>query len=427
MKKIKAAIIGIITIVLSTLMCDGGASISYASAKMPKLPRYERREDGVWYLKSTKGKNSKKKDDKKELQAREGQSETYGKKTAVCMFTGDLMCLKGQQYDAGKKGRYDFFPSFKYVAPIFKSSDLVCANLETLISESNPLTRFQVEENGQPQCNGPKAYLSALKKAGFDMFATANNHTCDWGLEGIIETKKNLDDAGFANVGTHYDTDGSATGERFSIFDVNGIRIAVLSYTHLINQRSKLTLTELNKTVHQFSQETVKKDISDAKENGADFVVVYLHYGSENVEEINGTQLRDSKYVAEAGADLIIGSHPHCLQPCEYIKTSDKRKVLCMYSIGNFVSSMARDINNDTVILRVEISKKVGKKKVTLKMSDVSYIPCKVMPKDGSQFVVMPIDINLNGGLSGTSLKEAGERIANLMNGVIPEYKQQNN
>jgi len=401
------AVLGIIFLVVPMFLC-AQEPIGAAAAS---LPRYKREEDGVWRL-----KKSKKKTDK---------SDSSDKSVAVCMFMGDLMCLRGQQYDAGKTGTYNFNPSFKLVRPILKTSGLAVANLETLISKSNPLTRNQPEENEQPQCNGPKEYLTALKKAGFDMLVTANNHTCDWGPQGITETKTQIDNVGFANVGTHYGSSDNSSDERYSIFDVNGIKIAVLSYTRLMNQRSKMTAAQMDKMVHLYDKETVARDISDAKENGADFVVVYLHFGSENIEKANAVQVRDSAFVAEAGADLIIGSHPHCLQPCRYIKTTDKRKVLCMYSLGNFVSSMARDINNDTMILRVEISKKVGKKKVTVKMTDAAYIPCKVMPKDGSQFVVIPTNKKLNGGLSYKSLQEASKRIEAIVDGVIPEYDEE--
>jgi len=374
--------------------------------KTSKLPRYEKGKDGIWHLKKEK-KNT----------------EQTSKTTAVCMFTGDLMCLKGQQYDSQTKDGYNFYPSYKYVAPIFKSADFVCGNLETLLSESNPITKNKVTENGQPQCNGPVDYLNALKKAGFDMLVTANNHTCDWGPKGIKETKTHLDEYGFANVGTHYNKkNAKKAGERFSIFDVNGIKVAVLSYSHIMNQRGKMSSSEMKTMVHLFDRNTVKKDIKDAKKSGAEFVAVYLHFGIENTESLNSAQLEDTKFVAEAGADLILGSHPHCLQKCTYIKTSDKRKVLCMYSMGNFCSSMARVINNDTLILRVEITKTTGKNKVKVQMSDASYIPCRVMPKDGRSFVVMPTLKELNGGYSSGTLTDAAKRIGKIMNGVIPEY-----
>ncbi len=343
---------------------------------------------------------------------------------AVCMFLGDLMCLKGQQYAAEVKGGYDFWPSYSYVAKQFATADLVCGNLETLLSESNPVTKVQVNAaNGQPQCNGPLVYLDALRRAGIDMVVTANNHTCDWGAVGIKETKTHLDEYGFANVGTHYnEKDENKAGERFSIFEVNGIKVAVLSYTHLINQRGYLSSSEMSTMVHCFDRKVAKQDIEDAKAKGAEFVVVYCHWGIENTETLNSAQTEDSKFLAEAGADLIIGSHPHCLQSCKYIKTESGKKVLCMFSMGNFVSSMARDINNDTIILRVELKKSFSKNKETVKMTDASFIPCRVCTKDGHSMVVVPTNKKLNGGYTSDVLSGADKRIKKIMNGVIDEY-----
>lgn len=350
-------------------------------------------------------------------------TETQKKvKTAECMFTGDLMCLKGQQFAAGVKSSYDFWPSYKYVAKVFEKADFVCGNLETLLSESNPITKNQVNaKNGQPQCNGPRIYLDAIREAGFDMLVTANNHTCDWGAVGITETKKHLEEYGFANTGTHYyDTPDDGPEDRFVIFDVNGINIAILSYTHIINQRGYLNADQMEKMVHTFDRDKAKEDIKAAKDKGADFVVVYCHWGIENTETLNSAQLNDSKFLAESGADLIIGSHPHCLQKCEYLDTKDGRKVLCMYSMGNFCSSMVRDINNDTIILKVTIEKRAEQTGSTTSMTDASYIPCHVMSKDNHSFVVVPVSEKLNGGYTSTVLDSAKKRIDKIMNGVIP-------
>lgn len=331
---------------------------------------------------------------------------------AVLMFTGDFMCLKGQQYSAEVKGGYDFTPSFQLVKPLFDSADFVCGNLETLISESNPLTKNQVTVNGQPQCNGPLVYLDALKYAGVDAVVMANNHCCDWGTTGINETKRHVEDYKFASVGTnYYDSHG-----KFVFIDVNDIRIALLSYSHLINQRGKLTSDQMSKMVNCYSSEGVKKDIAAARKKGADFIVVYMHWGVENTEYLNSAQLNDSVTVANAGADLIIGSHPHCLQKCEYIKTDDGRKVLCMYSMGNFVSSMAREINNDTIILRLEIKKNA--KTSSVKYKDVSIIPCYVTSKNGKNNVIVPDVASLNGNLDWASLKSSYSRITRIFNNL---------
>ena len=340
--------------------------------------------------------------------------------TATCMFTGDLMCLKGQQFAAGVKSSYDFWPMYKYVAPIFNTADFVCGNLESLLSESNPITKNQVNAaNGQPQCNGPKIYLNALRKAGFDMLVTANNHTCDWGATGITETKTHLEEFGFANTGTHFFEDPAGKGEdRFVIFNVNGIKLAILSYTHIINQRGYLNATQMDRMVHLFDREKVKADIDSAREKGADFVAVYCHWGIENTETLNSYQLNDSKFLVESGVDLIIGSHPHCLQRCEYIESESGKKVLCMYSMGNFCSSMVRDINNDTIILKVTLEKSISENETT--MTSASYIPCHAMTKDGHSFVVVPTSSNLNGGYKSSVLDSAKARIDKIMNNVIP-------
>lgn len=341
------------------------------------------------------------------------------------MFTGDSMCLAGQQYSAEIKGGYDFYQSYKYVAGLFDKADLVCGNLETLISESNPITRVQKTINGQPQCNGPAEYLDAIKKAGYDVVVTANNHCCDWGPVGIEETKKHLDEYGIDNVGTNY----RDTQVKYIIREVNGIKVAILSYTHLVNQRGKMTKTELSAMVNCYDAKTVKKDIMEARLAGADFVVVYCHWGSENTEEPAQYQKDDAFAVANAGADLIIGSHPHCLQRAEYIRTKDGREVLCMYSMGNFVSSMSRDINNDTIILCVDIEMKTyyqypgGPKAISVvNTKKAGYIPCRVTAVKGYNNVIYPVSPEINGGNTSYSLKEARSRIKKVIKS-LKEYR----
>lgn len=347
------------------------------------------------------------------------------KTKAVLMFTGDSMCLAGQQYSAEIKGGYDFYPSYKYVAKLFKKADFVCGNLETLISESNPITKSQKTINGQPQCNGPIQYLDAIQKAGYNAVVTANNHCCDWGPVGIEETKKHLDEYNILNVGTNY----RDKQVKYILTDVNGINVAVLSYTHLVNQRGKMTKNELTTMVNCYDEKTVKADIKAAKKAGAEYVVVYCHWGSENTEELAWYQKNDAKAVANAGADLIIGSHPHCLQRAEYITTDDKREVLCMYSMGNFVSSMSRDINNDTIILAIDLEKTTyyqypgGPKAISvISTKKAGYIPCRVTTIKGNNNVIFPVSAEINGGNNSASLKEAGNRIKKVIKN-LSEYR----
>ena len=297
--------------------------------------------------------------------------------------------------------------------------------LETLLSPSNPLTKDRkTDEYNTPLCNGPVALLRALRKAGFDMLVTANNHCCDYGVEGIIETKEKLDRYHFANTGTSYPSDRPDPQNDYCIFEVKGINIAVLSYTHLINRRADLSSNELETMVNRYDLERVTRDIANAKAAGAEFVIVYCHWGIENSEEPAEYQIRDSERIAEAGADLIIGSHPHCIQPGRYITTSDSRRVFCIYSMGNFCSSMERDINNDTLILRLALTRDPDGTVI----SECSYIPCRVMSYRSHEFVVVPTDPELNGGLSDDRLKAADERITaiieNTEDGELPIYRK---
>ena len=386
---------------------------SKISAK-PVLPDYSKDSDGIW--------KKLQPDEEKTLFQRimkAGQKKVYHFAdcehtdcSANIMFTGDLMCLAGQQFSAETRNGFDFDASYSLVAPFFNSADLVCGNLETLISPSNPLTKVMKNIGGSPQCNGPEAYLKTLRKAGFDYFATANNHCCDWGTEGIAETTRLLDKYGFAHTGT-----SPKIKDNYVIFEVNGIRIAILSYTHIINQRGKLTPEQLNSMVSLYSEDRVSSDIKAARSKGADFIAVYCHWGIENTEVLTEYQKKDSLFIANSGADLIIGSHPHCLQGKEILITDDNRKVPCMYSMGNFVSSMVRDINNDTIILDLRISKNLFDNKLVIE--NIDYIPCHVMPYNGASFCVVPTSSSFNGGITSASLEAAEKRIRKIIGEFI--------
>lgn len=351
------------------------------------------------------------------LKAGESVSDAPEKEcTATVMFVGDLMCLRAQQ-NAAKTGvgRWDFRSSFSLVKPIFAEADLNVGNLETLISPSTPLTSEQLKcANGNSLCNGPEDYLKAVKYAGFDAVVMANNHSCDGCADGIRETLERVDRYGFAHTGTFM------SGEkRYVLIDVNGIRLAILSTTHIMNQRVLMGELGLDEFVYDYSAENVRGDIAAARNDGADFVVVYCHWGNENTHTLISQQKEAAIEIANAGADLIIGSHPHCLQEAQYITADDGRSVLCMYSMGNFVSSMPREINNDTIILRTEITLRDGKAQLT----DASYIPCHVFPSmDGKKHLVTPVSERLNGGIRSGELRATRERVAALIT-VIPEYE----
>ena len=153
--------------------------------------------------------------------------------SAVLMLTGDLMCMSSQQNAVRSGDIYNFNASFDYVKPIFAQADFVMGNLETMLSQTAPYTSEQgkiyAPSGGKPNCNAPATYLDAVCYAGFDAVVTANNHNLDTGVQGIFETLDNLASYKLPQTGIF----ASAEHERFLIFDINGIRVALLSYSTL--------------------------------------------------------------------------------------------------------------------------------------------------------------------------------------------------
>lgn len=393
----------VLLLFLTTCLCAAAHfGTFYVSAGCP-LPEYCS-DDGIRFRPITSVRTSRPTYAMKKY----GNTGAYDERARL-MLVGDLMCLRGQQSAAKKGGICDFDPCFELVRPIFNKADLVIGNLETLVSASSPTTEeVKNASDGNPRCNAPKEELSALRRAGFDVLVTANNHVCDCGRTGIEETLDMLETFGFATVGAHHFENEGIT-KNYVLMDVNGISVAVLSTTHIVNQRSYLTSEEMSVMVNCFDREKLSADIADARRNGAEFVIVYCHWGSENTCRLRDSQIEDAKFVAEAGADLVIGSHPHCLQRQSEYVTGDGRTVPVMYSMGNFISSMARDINNDTIILDVNISRRADG---TVGIDDYTTIPCYVYP---GTYVVTPIATD--GSITGGTLYNSLQRIRNALSG----------
>lgn len=329
--------------------------------------------------------------------------------SAVLMFTGDLMCLSAQQNSVNTKGKFDFTHSFSNVKPIFQKADIVVGNLETLVSPSNPYTYKLKMIGNAPNCNAMESYLDALVYAGFDAVVTANNHSLDGSMIGIEETISKLDESLLVHTGTF----SSETEQPFILYEVNGITIAILSYTESINNRAKLSAAQVESYISCYSKEKVIRDVQIAKRCNADYIVAYNHWGIENTHDVSNLQKQHAMEMAEAGVDLILGSHPHCLQEADYFTTSDGRKVLCVYSLGNFVSSMARDINNDTIVLKVKLYRRQN----SVYTESIGYYPMKVFSTyQKMRHVVLPVSFRLN---YDSHIKKSLEQAENRIRKVI--------
>lgn len=252
------------------------------------------------------------------------------------------------------EGTWNFSDSFVYAREILRRGDLVIGNLETMVSQSSPLGMQIHRLEDKPYLNAPASYLDALKYAGYDLLTMANNHNVDTGLRGIYETLRNVDDWGFMHTGLF----SSESDDRYIIVEVNGIRIGMVSYSAFYNDKdSNLTESGQDVLLNRYASDKAKADIRAARKAGAEFVIAFIHWGAENTHDTTWNQEQYARTLARAGADYIVGSHPHALQRYDIIETSDGREVPVIYSMGNFLSNMQRDINNDTIILQLNLQR----------------------------------------------------------------------
>ncbi len=363
--------------------------------------------------------------------------------TVTLCLAGDLMCLAGQQYTAERAdGSHDYTDSFSLISGILESCDFTVANLETILSESNPYSTAERLVNEQPNCNAPADYLGSLKQAGVTHLVTANNHSLDGGAVGVRETIKCMEEYGFPHIGTYRPED---TGKRFLMLKKNGLCIALIAFTELVNQRESVTAQQLSRLIDCYGRQAAADRIAAARADGADFVIVYMHWGSENTHEVRAYQRQHAQELADAGADLIIGSHPHCLQEQEELLASDGRSVPCFYSLGNAVSSMTRDINHDTVLVLLTLQRS-GSGQTTAEdagqipentaqdpgnagtslpapasIRKLELVPCHVLSAlNGKYRVITPTSSLVEDKKAASELAAAEERI--FM--IFPEYRQ---
>lgn len=319
--------------------------------------------------------------------------------TVKVSAVGDLMCLYGQLSSARHGGQYVFDQCFAQIQPIISKADIAMGNLETLVAESfsytGPKTYEEktiipsdgsapytttVSTGGNPKLNAPESYLKAVVECGFDVLATANNHSFDRGHDGVVETMQKLDEYGIKHTGSYAD----AEDKKPLIVAKNGIIIGILSYTDLSNCKPS---SKESYMLDRYSDKLFLSDIKAAKEAGAEFVVVYIHWGTANTHSVNKRQRKIAQFIADSGADLILGSHPHCTQEFDSIET-EHGTVPIIYSMGNLISSMGKTINKDSVIVNFELEKNYTEG--TVRLTQLSYIPTLCTATDAGNHIILP-------------------------------------
>ncbi len=263
-----------------------------------------------------------------------GQEEVLPLKSGriTIAAVGDVMMHSSIQKVAVKKGNnYDFL--FEKVSPYLGSADITFANLETPIDHSSGVS-------GYPRFNARPELVGSLKKVGVEVVSLANNHIMDQGVQGLKNTLYNLHKAGVTYVGVGRTKHEAA---KITYRKAHGLRIAFLAYTynsnkHLPPGRPSAPGVNILRMNSQRDLHKVVRKVQEARMN-ADLVVVSLHWGIEYRKEPTAWQKKAAAHIMEAGADIILGHHPHVLQPIEWYTTKDARRGVIAYSLGNFISS----------------------------------------------------------------------------------------
>ena len=265
---------------------------------------------------------------------------------AKLLMVGDALIHSSVYNDAlTEDGNYDFKPMLKYVKPILKSYDLKYYNQETILGGSS------LGYSSYPKFNSPVEVGDAFLNAGFNLVSLSNNHTMDKGETGVInsvnywKSKKNVV---FSGQWTSWEERNANP-----VYSVNGINYAFFSYTTWTNGLETPVGKEYLNNV--YSNEKAYLDISAVKDR-ADVIIVAMHWGEEYNLDITEEQREIANYLSSLGVNIIIGTHPHVVEPVEYINNGD---TLVIYSLGNFISGQIGLDRLTGLMMEVTIKKMV--------------------------------------------------------------------
>ncbi len=300
--------------------------------------------------------------------------------SATLVAVGDILIHSSVWQDAKTDEGYDFKPMFELVKPYIEQADIAIANQETMIGGT------ELGLTGYPRFNSPYEVGDALKDSGFDIVSLANNHTLDRGEKAINNAIAHWNEIGMAYTGAYVSTEDK---QRIRTIEKNGITFSFLSYTYGTNG---LPIPEgKDYLVNLIDIEQMKEDVELAKQL-ADVVVASVHFGNEYEELPNESQKIIAQELAKLGVDIVIGHHPHVLQPVEWIEQESGRKTFVVYSLGNFIAAqdgLERELGG---IVQIEVEKVTEGEKETITLKNPSFIPTLAYKKNYRNYKIIPLE-----------------------------------
>ncbi len=280
--------------------------------------------------------------------------------TLRLLFTGDIMGHSPQISSAQliKNKKYDYHPCFEYIQPVLKQADLAIGNLELTLPGAPPYT-------GYPMFRSPDELATALKDAGFDILMTANNHANDSHGLGVTHTINTLNDLGFLQTGTFKNQRDRSAFYPLMVYK-NGFKLAFLNYTYDTNG----VPTEAPTIVNRIDTVQIGADLAEARARKPHFIIVVMHWGIEYQLQENAEQRRLARFLIRNGADMVIGMHPHVVQPIrtETVTMPDgsRKEAVVVYSLGNFISNQQQPNTDGGLLFQVDLLKTKGSPQVRL-------------------------------------------------------------
>lgn len=280
---------------------------------------------------------------------------------------GDTLCHNTQYWDAynSKIDEYDFSYVYEDIKNYTLSSDITIGSLETT---------FAGKEKGYsnyPTFNTPDSLATALKDIGVDVVSLAGNHALDYGYTGLCRTIDVFNNIGLSHLGTYKTAEDQ---EKILIKDVKGVKIAFINYTYGTNGIPLPSGKEF--CVNLIDKDFIKKQINQAKEQNVDMIVACMHWGTEYRTTANSEQKYLANFLFENGVDVILGNHPHVLEPMEKktitLQDGTTKDVFVVYALGNFTADQRDEITRDSAILNLTITKNSDGK---ISIDKVNYVP----------------------------------------------------
>lgn len=320
--------------------------------------------------------NEKVKEDQQLEVSQEERVQAENDETSITIGAAGDVLLHGRVYKRMQESDgYDFTPALENVVSMLEEPDFMIVNQESIPGGE------EIGLSAYPSFNSPYEIVDALQEAGVDMVTGANNHTMDRGMEAVYNSISYYEEVGMNYVGVYKDEEDADTPRIVSVEDID---IGVLSYTYGLNGYTVPDGHEY--AVQLIDQDVIQEEIREI-EKEVDVLMVSMHWGAEYERLPNDEQKELASFLADEGVDVVIGHHPHVLQPMEWVEGEEGNETLVYYSLGNFYSGQNYKHTDTGGIATFQVKK--GEGEIVISEPNVDFT--QVVQGPGEEYIVMPM------------------------------------